>query len=81
MYLPGQPLEEGEELVYDHTAYHMYHEVMAALIGVLPLTTPSPLLSHLGSCAGADWCALFKLRRSTRLPWEPEDGGEFGSIQ
>lgn len=26
VYLPGQPLEEGEELVYDHTAYHMYHE-------------------------------------------------------
>ena len=27
VYLPGQPLEEGEELVHDSSAYHMYHSV------------------------------------------------------
>lgn len=27
VYLPGQPLEEGEELVHDSSAYHMYHAV------------------------------------------------------
>ena len=27
VYMPGQPLEEGEELVHDNTAYHMYHAV------------------------------------------------------
>lgn len=25
MYLPGQPLAEGEELAHDSSAYHMYH--------------------------------------------------------
>lgn len=27
VYLPGKPLEEGEELVHDSSAYHMYHVV------------------------------------------------------
>ncbi len=27
VYLPGQPLQDGEELVHDSTAYHMYHAV------------------------------------------------------
>ncbi len=27
VYLPGKPLEEGEELVHDSSAYHMYHAV------------------------------------------------------
>ncbi|XP_065179275.1 glutamate-rich WD repeat-containing protein 1-like [Sycon ciliatum] len=25
VYLPGKPIEENEELVYDSTAYHLYH--------------------------------------------------------
>ena len=25
VYLPGQPLAEGEELVHDSSAYHMFH--------------------------------------------------------
>ena len=25
VYVPGQPLEDGEELVHDSSAYHMYH--------------------------------------------------------
>ena len=27
VYLPGQTLEEGEELVHDRSAYLMYHSV------------------------------------------------------
>ena len=27
VYVPGQPLDEGEELVHDSSAYHMYHAV------------------------------------------------------
>ncbi len=27
VYLPGKPLEDGEELVHDSSAYHMYHSV------------------------------------------------------
>ena len=27
VYIPGQPLDEGEELVHDSSAYHMYHAV------------------------------------------------------
>ena len=27
VYIPGQPLDEGEELVHDNSAYHMYHAV------------------------------------------------------
>ncbi len=27
VYLPGQALEEGEELVHDSSAYHLYHAV------------------------------------------------------
>ena len=27
VYVPGQPLDEGEELVRDSSAYHMYHAV------------------------------------------------------
>ena len=56
VYLPGQALEEGEELVYDHTAYHMYHEVKAALrSSVLPFSF------HHCAHAGTDWCAMFEL--------------------
>lgn len=29
IYLPGEPLKEGEELVYDPTAYVMLHEAHA----------------------------------------------------
>ena len=27
VYVPGQPLEEGEELVHDSSTYRMYHAV------------------------------------------------------
>ena len=27
VYIPGQPLDEGEELVRDSSTYHMYHAV------------------------------------------------------
>lgn len=37
VYVPGQPLEEGEELVHDSSAYHMYHAVRH-----YPLTVHSP---------------------------------------
>lgn len=30
VYLPGQPLEEGEELTCDPTAYVMYHQAQTS---------------------------------------------------
>ena len=27
VYLPGDPMEEGEELTFDSSAYKMYHQV------------------------------------------------------
>lgn len=37
VYVPGQPLDEGEELVHDSSAYHMYHAVSSAGIATLRL--------------------------------------------
>ncbi len=36
VYLPGKPLEEGEELVHDSSAYHMYHVVSSLVWRVQP---------------------------------------------
>ncbi|CAD5124881.1 DgyrCDS13134 [Dimorphilus gyrociliatus] len=43
-YLPGQPMEEGEELVYDKSAYILYHRAQ----------TGSPCLSFDILCADGD---------------------------
>ena len=29
VYLPGTPMEDGEELTFDSSAYKMYHQVCA----------------------------------------------------
>lgn len=31
VYLPGQQLDEGEELIHDSSAYHMYYAVSACV--------------------------------------------------
>ena len=32
MYLPGDPIDENEELEFDKSAYEMYHEVVKNLL-------------------------------------------------
>ena len=37
VYLPGKPLEEGEELVHDRSTYRMYHVVCSLVVVLLLL--------------------------------------------
>ena len=56
VYLPGEPVPEGEELVYDRSAYQMYHAVSDNASARTGQEISSDIFFK-----GADWSSLLEL--------------------